>query len=476
MPDLELCYLSATEALRRFRARTLSPVELMQAILDRGWQVQPRINCFTFTHEERALAQARAAEARYMKTDGRPRRLEGLPLAVKDLHPIKGEITTHGSRVYARDRSTYTAPTVERLLRAGAIVHARTTTPEFGSAAVTHSPLWGVTRNPWNPDYSPGGSSGGAGAALAAGATTLADGGDYGGSIRIPASCCGIVGYKPPFGRNPQGAGWNFDSYSHVGPLARTVADAILMQNAMAGPHPHDIGTLRPKLTIPPPERLRPIKGWKVGYSLTLGYFEVDPEVIANTHAALDVFRSLGCAVAEVELGWTTATFAGFLAHSAAGFASVREGFLLRHRFEFSDYYRQRTDIGREVGLRDMGHVRQIQYDMYRELGPLLERFDVFVCPTTAVASVPADHDPTNPDFFINGRRVNPRMWVMTNPFNMLGQLPVVAVPSGFAATGVPTGIQIVARSYDDVRALRAAAAYERARPWMHEPAARPKP
>ncbi len=475
MPDLELCYLSATEALKRFRARTLSPVELMQAVIDRGYAVQPHINAFTFTYEDRALAHARQAEAKYAKTDGRPRRLEGLPLAVKDLHPIRGEITTHGSRVYATHRDTYTQPTVERLMRAGAIVHARTTTPEFGAAAVTHSPLWGVTRNPWNLAFSPGGSSGGAGAAIAAGAATLADGSDYGGSIRVPASCCGVFGFKPPFGRNPQDPGWNFDTYSHYGPITRTVGDGILMQNVVAGPHPHDINTIRPKVTVPDADRLGPIKGWKVAYSLTLGYFEVDPEVIANTHAALDVFRSLGCTVEAVNVPWTTATFSAFLAHSSAGFAAVKNGFLMRHRFEFSDYYRQRTDIGARIGLGDMAQVRQIQAEMYSQFGPLLDRYHVLVCPTTAVPSVPADHDPTDPDFFINGRRVNPRMWVMTSPFNMLGQVPVASVPSGFAGNGVPTGIQIVARSYDDVRVFRAAAAYERARPWMQDSGARPR-
>ena len=187
----ELCMMTAGEALAAFRARRLSPVELMQAVIARVEKVNPALNAFTYTFFERALEQARRAEAKYLKSDGRPRPLEGIPVAIKDLHPVKGEITTFGSKAFADNRPDHTAPTVERLLRAGAILHARTTTPESPSGT-TYSALWGVTRNPWNTAYSPGGSSGGAGAALATGMTMLADGTDAGGSIRIPASACGI--------------------------------------------------------------------------------------------------------------------------------------------------------------------------------------------------------------------------------------------------------------------------------------------
>lgn len=197
--------------------------------------------------------------------------------------------------------------------------------------------------------------------------------------------------------------------------------------------------------------------------------------MIANTHATLDVFRSLGCKVEAVDIPWTSATFAGFLAHSSAGFASVAEGFLLRHRYEFSDYYRQRSDISTHVSLRDMGEVRRAFRPRCTASSPDPGPPSGADLPHHGFALGAADHDPTNLDFFINGRRVNPRMWYMTNPFNMLGQLPVISVPSGLAGNGVPTGIQIVARSYDDARVFRAAAAYERARPWMHDAASRPK-
>ena len=185
MSDEDICYLSATEALNRFRRRKLSPVELMQAVIERAERLEPVINAFTATFYERALEQAKKAEAKYMLKRTRLRALEGLPLAIKDEVPVKGDPITSGSLVHKDDVATETAVFAQRLLNAGAICHARTATPEFSCAAVTHSRIHGVTRNPWNPAYTPGGSSGGSAAALAAGTTTLATGSDIAGSIRI---------------------------------------------------------------------------------------------------------------------------------------------------------------------------------------------------------------------------------------------------------------------------------------------------
>jgi Asp-tRNA(Asn)/Glu-tRNA(Gln) amidotransferase A subunit family amidase len=219
----DLHYLSASEAIARFEARQLSPVELVRAVIERAERVEPKINAFTVTHFERALEQAGEAEKRYGKRGSTPRPLEGLPLAVKDESSIEGDRTTQGSLIFEGQVDTRTSLCNERLLRAGAIVHARSTAPEFSCACVTHSRLWGVTRNPWSLEHTPGGSSGGSAASLAAGSATLASGSDIAGSIRIPASCCGVVGFKPPYGRVPEESPYNFDFYCHEGPLARTV-------------------------------------------------------------------------------------------------------------------------------------------------------------------------------------------------------------------------------------------------------------
>ena len=474
MTDRDLCYLSAADALAAFKARKLSPVELMSALIARAEAVEPTINAFPMTGFERALDQARAAETRYMKTDGRLRPLEGLAIAIKDETAIKGERTTFGSLIYRDNRDPADGPITERLRRAGAIFHARSAAPEFSCAAICHSRLWGVTRNPWNSDFTPGGSSGGAAASLAAGTTTLANGSDIGGSIRIPASACGVVGFKPPYGRNPEVPGFNLDYYAHAGPLARTVEDCRLMQNVLAGPHPNDIATLRPKLRIP--ERLGDIKGWKIAYSPDLGYFQVDPEVLRNTEAALDVFRDLGATVDEVDLAWTPASPTAAENHLGHLFGAWIERNLKGGRHELTDYARAFAEFGAKTTAEDFLAAMEHAGTMYGTLGPILERYRLLVCPTLAVPAVAAEHDPLDPDFEINGEAVDAGIgWCMTYPFNMMSRCPVMSVPSGFAESGVPTGIQLVGRTYDDVSVFRAAAAYEKARPWLDRPDRRPQ-
>lgn len=227
----DIAYLPATEALRRFRDRSLSPVELMTAVIARAEAVEPKVNALAERTFEGALAAAREAEARYGGKGEAPRALEGLAVATKEEQPIAGRRITDGSLAFVDEVAKETHPVIERVQGAGGIVHARTTTPEFSCAGYTQSRLWGVTRNPWNVEFTPGGSSGGAGAALAAGETTLATGSDIGGSIRIPASYTGTVGYKPPYGRVPAMAPFNLDTYCHDGPMARTVGDCALLEN-----------------------------------------------------------------------------------------------------------------------------------------------------------------------------------------------------------------------------------------------------
>jgi aspartyl-tRNA(Asn)/glutamyl-tRNA(Gln) amidotransferase subunit A len=461
----DLCYLTATEAIDRFKSKDLSPVELLEAVIQRAEDVNPKVNAYTDTFYERALDQAREAEAKYARgAEVRP--LEGISCAIKDLHNVEGEVTTWGSRAFEGVRSEFTVPTVQRLLDAGAIMHARTTTPEFGHAGHCHTPLWGVTRNPWNLEYSSGGSSGGSGVAVAAGMTTIADGTDGGGSIRIPSSACGVFGYKPPFGRNPSGMlKTNLEMILHFGPITRSVADAALMQNVMSGFDPTDIMTQREKVELP--TTFEDIRGWKVAFSPDLDYFEVDKEVAANTAAAVDAFRELGCTVDQVDLGWTHSVLDAWTTHWEAMFAAAVGDLLPRWQYEMDPFARGLLHRGmNHLAVREMqtAHVRT---EMYQALGPILEEYDVLLCPTLAVPSVPAEHRNDDPDFRINGKRVDAYVqWLMTYPFNLVSQCPVATVPTGFATSGVPTGMQIVGRSFDDLRVFRAAAAFEGARPW----------
>jgi amidase len=474
MSDLDLCYMPAVEALRLFKARKLSPVELMSAVIKRAEATQKKINAFTFTHFDEAMELARKAEAKYAK-GRRTGALEGLPIGIKDESYIKGKPTSNGSLIFKNFIGEHTSPMNERILKVGGIVHARTATPEFSSAAYTWSRLWGVTRNPWNPKFTPGGSSGGTAASLASGTSSIATGSDIGGSIRIPASTCGLVGYKPPYGRNPDDPPFNLDFYCHTGPLARTVRDAILLQNVMAGPSPLDIATLRPKLTLP--MGYKPIKGWKIAFSMNLGFFEVDKEVQKNTHAALDIFRSLGAAIEEVDLGWTEEVLDAGTAYLRHIFGASLSRLLKEHSRQMTTYVRQFAKDGQKSKAVDFVKTLDVANKMYSTLGPTLEKYNVLICPTSALPAVPAEFDHSKDRFKINGKPIkNPFLgWAMTTPFNTMSRCPVLSVPSGRAKNAVPTGIQIVGRTYCDADVFQAAMAYETAQgAWFTSEANRP--
>lgn len=462
MTDPDLCYLPAADALRLFRTRKLSPVELMRAVIARAQAVEPKINAFTFKYYDEALEKAKAAEARYAK--GRPvGGLDGLPVAVKDESYIAGQPTSNASYLLQDFVPDTTSPTNERLLEAGAIVHARTATPEFSCAAITHSRMWGVTRNPWNTAMTPGGSSGGTGASLAAGSTTLATGSDIGGSIRIPASTCGIVGFKPPYGRNPDDPPFSLDFYNHTGPLARTVEDCILLQNVMSGPHPRDIATVRPKLTLP--TSFGGIEGWKIAYSVDLGIYAVDPEVRRNLETALAVFRDLGATVEAVDLGWDRSCFEAADAYLCHLFGSQMAIHAAAHRDKLNKYALWFADQSKNFSAIDFLKSLETAGRMYASLGPLLERYRLLVCPTTALPAVVADFDyDRDLPIMIDGKpEPHPLGWCMTPPFNTMSRCPVLSVPSGRASNGVPTGMQLVGRTFMDEDVFQAAMAYETA-------------
>ena len=464
MSDNELCYLTATEAQKLFRAKKLSPVDLVKAVIARAEKLEKKVNAFTFKYFGEALEQARKAEAKFMKTDGRLGALEGLPIGIKDESFIAGKPTSFGSLITKDFVPTTTSVNNLRIMKAGGIVHARTATPEFSCASVTHYRLWGITRNPWNPKFTPGGSSGGSAASLAAGTSTLAMGSDIGGSIRIPASAAGVVGYKPPYGRNTDDVPFNLDPYCHTGPLARSVADAILLQNVIVGASPHDITGLRPTLRLP--TSYKPIKGWRIAYSMDLTCFEVDKEVVANTKAALDVFRSLGATVHEVDLKWGRAALDTGMAHLNHIFGTSLAKTAKKHRKLMTNYALDFAKMGKKTSAEEFYASIEGAAKMYETFGPMMEKHDVFICPTLALPAVKADFLETREDLKINGKVSKlPAIlgWCMTTPFNTLSRCPVLSVPSGHAKNGVPTGIQIVGRTYSDADVFRAAVAFETA-------------
>ncbi len=455
-----LVYLSAQEAVEKFDSGFISPVDLMQSVISRIETIDPHVNALTETYFDNALAQAKNAEDRYRQGKARP--LEGIPLAVKDEFRLQGTRRTSSSLIYKDRVDDDTDVIIQRLLDAGAIVHAKTTTPEFCLLGSCHSRLWGVTRNPWNLDIAPGGSSGGSGAALAAGMTTIATGTDIGGSIRIPAALCGIVGYKPPYGRNPEIPVFNLDFYSHSGPMARSVADIAMMQNVMSGPHNQDIASLREHLTLEYSD-VRDLKGWKVACSMDLGFMEIDESVRRNTEKALQRFRELGAEVETVELDWDESIIDAAHHYWAHGWAATMAGLLESSRSDLTDYAIWFIENSTKSTPAEYLRSLEVTVDMYNRFGPLMDEYDIFICPTLATSGVPAEFSWPQSIVEINGqsRSVREEHWNMTYVFNMLSRCPVMSMPSGVADNGVPTAIQIVARSYDDQRVITAAKAYE---------------
>jgi Asp-tRNA(Asn)/Glu-tRNA(Gln) amidotransferase A subunit family amidase len=471
----DLAYLPATEAIRLFRSRDLSPVELMEAVIARAEEVESTVNALCHRFFDEALEAARAAEERYAGRGEEPRPLEGIPLAVKEEEAVAGQPWTQGSEVYRDLVAEHSSPFAERILDSGAIVHARTTAPEFSCAAFTHSRLWGVTRNPWNPGFGVGGSSGGAGASLASGTTTLASGSDIGGSIRIPASANGVVGFKPPYGRVPQDPPFNLDTYCHVGPMARTVADCALFQNAVVGPHPADFVSLRPALRLP--ETFEGIEGMRIALSVDLGGWTVDPDVDASTRAAAEALREAGAVVEEVDLALP---HDDVMLASAIHFGQIFTAFIDDIAAEHGELLTPYAfEIARWTGELVDGHTvlegLELETRIHVAVGALLEDYDALVCPTAGTRGLVAGDDYVGHGLAVDGREL-PFYFsgFLTVPFNIASRCPVLAVPSGFADNGVPTGIQIVGRTYDDETVFRVGAALEAVRPWLDAPERRP--
>jgi Asp-tRNA(Asn)/Glu-tRNA(Gln) amidotransferase A subunit family amidase len=456
----DLAYLSATEAIARFRRGDLSPVELMEAVIARAEATEPVVNAFTDTHFDEAREQAAQAADAYSKGEARP--LEGLPVAVKEEVRIAGRRWTQGSLIHRDDIADETDVIAQRILDAGGIVHARTATPEFSMAAVTWTLLEGITRNPWNPDITCGGSSGGSGASLAAGSSTLASGSDIGGSIRIPASLNGVVGFKPPWGRVPELWPWNREPYAASGPMARTVADVILMQNVVSGPLTGDMFSL-PPLEIP--DSYPPIEGMRIALSPDLGYFEPDPATLAALEDTAATLGELEATVEPVDLGWDPR--AGDTALTHFGFQARRllQATVPQARYdELTSYIREWLEQ-EPVTVQEWVDSWQYGDEMYRMLQEkvFLAGYDVLVCPTLTTTVIDADlgHPDAETELSFDGVTD----LIMTYPFNVLGKLPLLNVPAGFdPATGVPIGAQIVGPVDRDPVPFRVGAALEEAR------------
>lgn len=464
MSNDELTYLSALEMAARIRDKSVSPVELVENALARIDEVNPKLNCFCFTYPDESLTNAKSAEQAVV-SGGELGPLHGVPIAIKDLTPTKGKTTTLGSYAYQHWVPDQDALVVQNLLNAGAIMVGKTTTPEFAYSSLTDSPLWGITRNPWDPARTPGGSSGGSAAAVVSGCVPLAEGSDAGGSVRIPAAHSGCVGLKPSSGRIPfEFLTTQYDYMLCHGPLCRTVADAALFLKICQGPDERDLNTLAPALSvpIPPPSDVR---GMKLALSVDLGYYHIDPDVEANTRAAAEALRQAGALVEEVELGWTKAFNEAWWGYWGV-FEATHFG---QHLEQWRDQMHPTLVTAMEEGLAmsavDLMKAETAYTEAWEKLRPILERCDALLCPTESIPAPAVDYDELGANAVDEqGRFLS---MDMTMQFNAL-KLPALSVPSGVSKDGLPTGLQIVGRRFDDLTVLQIGAAMERVLPW-HE-------
>ena len=454
--DLTQC--SATELLALYRAKQASPVETTQAVLERIDRLNPQLLALCHVAYDDALAAARVSEDRWLR--GQPcGPLDGVPTSIKDLILTKGWPTLRGSRtVDAAQAWDVDAPVTARLREAGAVLLGKTSTPEFGCKGETNSPRTGITRNPWDLSKTPGGSSGGTAAAVAAGLGPLSVGTDGAGSVRIPAAFCGNVGLKPSFGRVPAYPLSPFGSVAHLGPHTMSVGDTALMMNVMAQPDARDWTSL--------PSDGRDyrvglddgIRGWRIAWSPALGYVDnVHPEVAAACAAAVRKLEELGACVEAVDPGFENpldiTTGLWFL-----GSWSIWNTLTPAQQAVVDPDFAAQAQLGAKLSALDVQQLVQRRGALGTHMRQFMQRFDLLVTPTVAVPAFEAKaagHSAMDPQAMLG--------WTpFSYPFN-LTQQPAITMPCGLTSTGLPIGLQLVGPMFGDAAVLRAARAFESA-------------
>ena len=460
----ELAFMSARELSRAIRGRRVSAVEVAEAFYRRIEALDPQLHSYLALCPEQAMADARAADDAVARGWALGP-LHGIPISIKDLEMSKGIPTTLGSALF-RDRTPEVdSVVVERVKAAGAVVLGKTNTPEFGQSGTTENELGEPCRNPWNTAYTPGGSSGGAGAALAAGLCAIATGSDGGGSIRIPASFSGVFGIKPSQGRVPRYGGYGRPAANHFsqsGPMTRTVADTALLLQVLAGPDSRDPGSIRET----PPDfsagLCLGVRGMRLAWSPDLGYAGVDPEVAAVTARAARVFEELGAVVEDAPLRLDDPFDAFFDVFATAAYTSY--GHLLeQHRGEFSPPGLRSIEHGAGVTGAGLSRALLRVDQLGRQMEDFFDTYDLLLTPTMATPAFEIGQRPA----VIGGKEVDPHWGFLpfTYPINMTGQT-ASSVPCGFSSDGLPIGLHIIGPRRAEAKVLQASAAFENARPW----------
>lgn len=469
MTDANLTYLTATEIAKMVRSKEVSPVEVVDHALDQVSRLDSTLNAFCTLTPELAREDARRVE-KLIASGEEPGPLAGVPIGIKDLIATSGIRTAGGSAAYLDFVPEEDDVTVERVRAAGALRIGKTNVPEFGYSGVGHNPVFETTRNPWNPEMTPGGSSAGSGSAVASGMVPIALGSDGGGSVRIPAAHCGIVGFKASMGRIPLYPGCrdprypgmsSWETLEHIGPMARTVEDAILLFDVLAGPDPRDRHSI-PRADINLADARERPTTLRVAYSEDLGYVRVDPEVrrvVGDAVARLEA--ELGWAVEKVDPGWSDPydAFWGIVARDT-DFVGMRD-MVAKHGHNMTPHLK--TFIGQAWTADDLTSAAMTRQGVYNRMSRFMQDYDLLVTPTLTVPPFPVHMQ--GPEK-VDGHIADPFAWLsFTLPFNLTGS-PAISVPAGWTQDGLPVGLQIVGRHLDDTTVLKAALAYESTFDW----------
>lgn len=469
-----LAFATIAELAPLLAKKKISPVELAELHLARIAQLQPKLNAFITLTAELALAQARAAERELLR--GRCRGpLHGIPLAIKDNIWIRGVRTTAGSAILSNFVPAEDATVIRRLRRAGAVLLGKTNLNEFAYGITGENAHYGPARNPWALDRIPGGSSAGSATAIAAGLCVASIGTDTGGSLRVPAAMCGIVGFKPTFGRvSVHGTMPLAPSFDHVGPLARSVGDAALLLSELAGRDPRDPSSAGPRENFAKGVLRSPRKP-RLGLPQEYFWEQLDPQVRALTEAAVRSLVQEGALAEPVSLPGASATVQPSNEIALAEARQVHEsaGYFPARAADYTADVRQRLVLGREVRAVDYLRARETMQRARAEWEAALAGVDAIVFPTVPVAAPPIGTERV----LVDGQELPLRATLLrlTRPSNFTG-LPAISIPCGFTPDGLPVGLQLVGRAFGEAALLKIARLYEQAHEWAaaHPPLLRP--
>ena len=476
MTDSDLLFTPAAKAAALIRSRKLSPVEYVDAVLKAIERANPKLNCFREVTAKQARIDARRAEEAVSRGE-KLGPLHGVPVSIKDLLDVEGVPTRHGSAIFADNPPAASDDiTVARLKAAGAIIVGKANSPEFGVKGLTDGPSFGATRNPWNLDRTPGGSSGGGASAVAAGLGPLSLATDGAGSTRGPASCSGLVGLKATLGIVPYDTSRDtFGNNIFAGPLARTVTDAAIMHGVLAGPSSRDPWSLG---ATPQPMSPRlageDLSGVRIGYIELMANPRLAADVRSNTLQALDAWRDMGAEVEQVtdKIDWIE--YEGRVLYQA-GFAVTCAQYLPKWQNQMDPVTLAFMDRGAKFTLADFRNAQFARTVLFRRIQSLFERYDFLVSPTNSRTALDIGHDAANDEVVVDGVKcgITRQGWTSYQyPFNLTGH-PAMAVPSGFGTDGLPTSVQIIGKWASETDVLRLGALLEQARPWaQHRPTA----